>query len=98
MTQDDAHIYCTAEQVQAELQSLLSFVLGLLRDYGLDDFYIELSTRDDEKYIGTDEAWAEATETLRRAAEASGLDLVTGERVDGSLTVPPGGYAVIRCT
>ncbi|MGH3752276.1 MAG: threonine--tRNA ligase [Pseudonocardiaceae bacterium] len=76
MTQDDAHIYCTKEQVQAELQSLLSFVLGLLRDYGLDDFYLELSTRNDEKYIGTDEVWAEATETLRRAAEASGLDLV----------------------
>jgi threonyl-tRNA synthetase len=76
MTQDDAHIYCTAEQVPAELQSLLTFVLGLLRDYGLDDFYIELSTRDDEKYVGTDEIWTEATETLRRAAEASGLDLV----------------------
>ncbi len=76
MTQDDAHIYCTHEQVQAELQSLLSFVLGLLRDYGLDDFSIELSTRDNEKYIGTDEVWAEATETLRRAAETSGLDLV----------------------
>jgi threonyl-tRNA synthetase len=76
MTQDDAHIYCTEEQVQAELQSLLSFVLGLLRDYGLDDFYLELSTRDDKKSIGTDEVWAEATETLRRAAEASGLDLV----------------------
>ncbi len=76
MTQDDAHVYCTAEQVQTELQSLLAFVLGLLRDYGLDDFYIELSTRNDEKHIGTDEVWAEATETLRRAAEASGLDLV----------------------
>lgn len=76
LTMDDAHIYCAKEQVQAELQSLLSFVLGLLRDYGLDDFHIELSTRDDEKYIGTDEVWAEATEALRRAAEASGLDLV----------------------
>ncbi|MGH3834547.1 MAG: threonine--tRNA ligase [Pseudonocardiaceae bacterium] len=76
MTQDDAHIYCAKEQVQAELQSLLSFVLGLLRDYGLDEFYLELSTRNDEKYIGTDEVWAEATEALRRATEASGLDLV----------------------
>ncbi|MDQ4094012.1 MAG: threonine--tRNA ligase [Actinomycetota bacterium] len=76
LTMDDAHIYCTVEQVQAELQSLLSFVLGLLRDYGLNDFYIELSTRNDEKYIGTDGVWAEATETLRRAAESSGLDLV----------------------
>ncbi|MGH3811462.1 MAG: aminoacyl--tRNA ligase-related protein, partial [Pseudonocardiaceae bacterium] len=76
MTQDDAHIYCAKEQVQAELQSLLSFVLGLLRDYGLDEFYLELSTRNDEKYIGTDGVWAEATEALRRATEASGLDLV----------------------
>jgi threonyl-tRNA synthetase len=76
LTMDDAHIYCTKEQVQAELQSLLSFVLGLLRDYGLDDFHLELSTRDDKKSIGTDEVWAQATETLRRAAEASGLDLV----------------------
>ncbi|MGH3874225.1 MAG: threonine--tRNA ligase [Pseudonocardiaceae bacterium] len=76
MTQDDSHIYCTVEQVQAELQSLLSFVLGLLRDYGLDDFYLELSTRNDEKYIGADEVWTEATEMLRRAAQASGLDLV----------------------
>jgi threonyl-tRNA synthetase len=76
MTQDDAHIYCTPEQLQDELKSLLRFVLDLLRDYGLDDFYLELSTRNDEKYVGTDEHWAEATEALREAATESGLDLV----------------------
>ena len=76
MTQDDAHIYCTPEQLQGEIRSLLSFVLDLLRDYGLDDFYLELSTRDDEKYIGTDEQWEAATDALRQAAEASGLELV----------------------
>jgi threonyl-tRNA synthetase len=76
MTQDDAHIYCTPEQLQDELTSLLGFVLDLLRDYGLDDFYLELSTRNEEKYVGTDESWARATESLRRAAEGSGLELV----------------------
>ncbi|KAA2256107.1 threonine--tRNA ligase [Solihabitans fulvus] len=76
MTQDDAHIFCTREQVQEELKSLLTFVLNLLRDYGLDDFYLELSTRNDEKYVGPDEVWEEATETLRKVAEDSGLDLV----------------------
>jgi threonyl-tRNA synthetase len=76
MTQDDAHIYCTPEQLQGEIRSLLGFVLDLLRDYGLDDFYLELSTRDDEKYIGTDEQWEAATDALRQAAEASGLELV----------------------
>jgi threonyl-tRNA synthetase len=76
MTQDDAHIYTTREQMGDELKSLLGFVLDLLRDYGLDDFYLELSTRDPEKSIGTDENWAEATEALRNAAEESGLDLV----------------------
>ncbi|MFD9889787.1 threonine--tRNA ligase [Amycolatopsis sp. NPDC059027] len=76
MTQDDAHIFCTPEQVPGELKSLLDFVLNLLRDYGLDDFYLELSTRNDEKYVGTDEMWAEATEVLRVAAEDSGLELV----------------------
>ncbi|GAA3833104.1 threonine--tRNA ligase [Sphaerisporangium flaviroseum] len=79
MTQDDAHIYCTREQMQDELKSLLRFVLGLLRDYGLDDFYLELSTRDPEKSIGTDEVWQEATEALRAAAEAESLDLVLDE-------------------
>ena len=75
-TQDDAHIYCTKEQMADELDSLLTFVLELLRDYGLDDFYLELSTKDPEKYIGDDTVWAEATDTLRRAAEKQGLELV----------------------
>ncbi|HEX5540100.1 MAG TPA: threonine--tRNA ligase [Micromonospora sp.] len=76
MTQDDAHIYCTREQMPGELKSLLRFVLDLLRDYGLDDFYLELSTRDPEKSVGSDEDWAEATAALQSAAEESGLDLV----------------------
>ncbi|MEV1119867.1 threonine--tRNA ligase [Actinosynnema sp. NPDC049800] len=76
MTQDDAHIFCTPDQVQDELKSLLGFVLGLLRDYGLDDFYLELSTRNPEKSVGSDEVWEQATEALRVAAEDSGLDLV----------------------
>ena len=75
-TQDDAHIYCTEEQMQGEIRSLLDFVLGLLRDYGLDDFHLELSTRNPEKSIGSDEDWERATDALREAAEASGLDLV----------------------
>ncbi len=75
-TQDDAHIYCTEEQMQGEIRSLLQFVLDLLRDYGLTEFYLELSTRDPEKSIGDDDDWERATEALREAAEASGLDLV----------------------
>jgi threonyl-tRNA synthetase len=75
-TQDDAHIYCTREQMRDELTSLLTFVLELLKDYGLDDFYLELSTRNPEKSVGSDEVWEEATETLRAVADASGLDLV----------------------
>ncbi|GAA4874676.1 threonine--tRNA ligase [Kitasatospora terrestris] len=75
-TQDDAHIYCTREQMADELDSLLTFVLDLLRDYGLTDFYLELSTKDPEKFIGSDEDWAEATETLRAAAEKQNLELV----------------------
>ncbi|GAA2248125.1 MULTISPECIES: threonine--tRNA ligase [Kitasatospora] len=75
-TQDDAHIYCTHEQMHDELDSLLTFVLDLLRDYGLTDFYLELSTRDPEKYIGALEDWEIATETLRAAAEKQGLELV----------------------
>lgn len=78
-TQDDAHIYCTEEQMPAELDSLLTFVLDLLRDYGLDDFYLELSTRDPEKSIGTDEQWEQATEALRQAAGRQGLELVLDE-------------------
>ncbi len=76
MTQDDAHIYCTPDQLQDEIKSLLTFVIDLLRDYGLDDFYLELSTRNEEKYVGTDEQWETATDALRKAAEDSGLDLV----------------------
>ncbi|MGN6473007.1 MAG: threonine--tRNA ligase, partial [Mycobacteriales bacterium] len=75
-TQDDAHIYCTREQMRDELTSLLQFVLGLLADYGLSDFYLELSTKDPVKFVGTDEDWEVATETLRSVAEASGLELV----------------------
>lgn len=75
-TQDDAHIYCTREQMHDELSSLLTFVLNLLRDYGLNDFYLELSTRDPEKSVGDDATWVEATETLRDVATASGLQLV----------------------
>ncbi|GII80804.1 threonine--tRNA ligase [Sphaerisporangium rufum] len=76
LTQDDAHIYCTREQMRDELKSLLRFVLDLLRDYGLDDFYLELSTKDPEKYVGSDETWEEATETLREVAESEKLELV----------------------
>lgn len=77
-TQDDSHIYCTKEQMADELDSLLTFVLELLRDYGLDDFELELSTRDPEsdKFIGEDAEWEEATEALRQAAEKQGLPLV----------------------
>ncbi|MFJ9129287.1 threonine--tRNA ligase [Streptomyces sp. NPDC102340] len=76
-TQDDSHIYCTKEQMAEELDKLLTFVLDLLRDYGLTEFELELSTRDDsDKFIGTDEDWAEATEALRTAAEKQGLPLV----------------------
>jgi threonyl-tRNA synthetase len=76
MTQDDAHIYCTQEQMGDELKSLLQFVLDLLRDYGLDDFYLELSTRNNEKFVGSDENWAKATAALEDAARESGLHLV----------------------
>jgi threonyl-tRNA synthetase len=77
MTQDDSHIYCTREQMGEELKGLLTFVLDLLRDYGLNEFFLELSTRDDsEKFIGSAEDWAEATAALQEAADESGLDLV----------------------
>ncbi|MGI8702869.1 MAG: threonine--tRNA ligase [Nocardioidaceae bacterium] len=77
MTQDDAHIYCTRDQLHDELTSLLTFVLDLLRDYGLDDFFLELSTRDDsEKFIGPPDIWEMATQTLDQVAKASGLELV----------------------
>ncbi len=74
--QDDAHIYTTKEQMREELSSLLTFVLELLADYGLDDFYLELSTRDPEKSVGDEQTWEEATAVLAEVAEASGLDLV----------------------
>jgi len=79
LTQDDAHIFCTKEQMDAELRSILTFVLDLLSDYGLDDFYLELSTKPEGKAVGTDEEWAEATEALRVVAEAAGLELVLDE-------------------
>ncbi len=78
-TQDDAHIYCTKEQMVGELDSLLTFVLNLLRDYGLNDFYLELSTKNDEKFVGEDSDWDEATEALRKAATAQNLELVLDE-------------------
>jgi threonyl-tRNA synthetase len=76
MTQDDAHIYCTREQMRDELASLLRFVLDLLADYGLNEFHLELSTKDPDKYVGSDEVWEEATQVLREVGEASGLQLV----------------------
>ena len=77
--QDDSHSYVTKEQAGAEIKHLLNFVLGLLRDFGLDDFYLELSTRDDkkkDKFVGSDEDWAEATRVLDEACRETGLDLV----------------------
>jgi threonyl-tRNA synthetase len=78
LTMDDAHIFCTREQVGTQLRQLLTFVLDLLRDYGLNDFYLELSTRDEEKekFVGSDEDWEHATRELKLAAEESGLELV----------------------
>ncbi len=78
MTQDDSHSYVTQEQAADEITHLLSFVLGLLKDFGLDDYYLELSTRDPEsdKFIGTDEQWEQATRTLEEVGKASGLELV----------------------
>ncbi|WP_093877048.1 threonine--tRNA ligase [Streptomyces sp. TLI_105] len=82
-TQDDAHIYCTREQMADELDRTLTFVLNLLRDYGLTDFYLELSTKDPEKFVGSDEVWEEATAVLQQVAEKQGLPL----------TPDPGGAA-----
>ncbi len=79
LTMDDSHSYCTPEQAPAEITHLLNFCLGLFRDFGLDDFYLELSTRDDskpDKFIGSDEEWETATRVLEDTAVASGLDLV----------------------
>ncbi|HLV05879.1 MAG TPA: threonine--tRNA ligase [Actinomycetaceae bacterium] len=75
-TQDDAHIYTTREQMKDELASLLGFVLDLLKDYGLEEFYLELSTRDPEKSVGDEETWEEATRVLEEVATDSGLELV----------------------
>ena len=75
-TQDDAHIYCTREQMRDELERLLQFVLELLKDYGLDDFYLEVSSKNPEKFVGDDATWEEATATLREVATSSGLELV----------------------
>ena len=77
LTQDDSHSYVTPEQAPAEIKHLLSFVLGLLKDFGLDDYYLELSTRDEsDKFIGSNEQWAEATRVLEQAATETGLELV----------------------
>jgi threonyl-tRNA synthetase len=79
MTQDDAHLFCTREQLADELDNTLGFVLDLLRDYGLDDFYLELSTKPEVKAVGSDEEWEEATEILRQVGSARGLELVLDE-------------------
>jgi len=76
LTQDDAHIFCTREQMRDELVSLLTFVLDLLRDFGLNEFYLELSTRPAGKAVGTDEEWQEAESTLAEVANNAGLELV----------------------
>jgi len=79
MTQDDAHIFCTPDQMQEELERTLLFVLNLLRDFGLNDFYLELSTKPEGKAVGTDEEWDVATSTLHSVAQGAGLDLVMDE-------------------
>ena len=77
LTMDDSHIFTTRESMGNEIRDVLSFILGLLRDFGLSDFYLELSTRDDsDKFIGEQSAWDEATAALQEAADASGLELV----------------------
>jgi threonyl-tRNA synthetase len=76
LTMDDAHIFTSKERMKEELTNTLKFVLSLLGDYGLTDFYLELSTKDPDKYVGSDEVWDEATETLREVAIESGLELV----------------------
>jgi threonyl-tRNA synthetase len=76
MTQDDAHIYCTRDEMKDELRALLTFVLDLLKDYGLEDFYLELSSKDPDKFVGSEEIWDEATRTLDEVGKESGLELV----------------------
>ncbi|MEU4594234.1 threonine--tRNA ligase [Micromonospora aurantiaca (nom. illeg.)] len=78
-TQDDSHSYCTREQAPSEIKHLLGFVLSLLRDFGIDDFYLELSTRDEskpDKFVGSDSDWATATAVLEQCALETGLELV----------------------
>ncbi len=79
MTQDDAHIFCTRDQIVPEITAALEFVLDVLRDYGLDDFYLELSTKPPGKAVGSDAEWDEATEALRTVALADELELVMDE-------------------
>ena len=79
LTMDDAHIFCTPEQMDEELVRMLRFVLELLRDCGLNDFYLELSTKPAGKAVGSDEEWEVATEALRRTALEMGLELVMDE-------------------
>src|SRR5260370_29874444 len=79
MTQDDAHIFTTKEQLGDELHSLLEFVLSVLRDFGLDDFYLELSTKPPDKAVGSDADWDEATALLRAAADKMGLEFTLDE-------------------
>ena len=76
LTQDDSHIYCTREQMRDEIRRVLNFVLSVLKDFGLNDFYLELSTKDEHKFVGSDEIWEEATNTLAEVAKESGLELV----------------------
>ena len=76
LTQDDSHIYCTRDQMKGALTNLLQFVLKVLKDFGLNDFYLELSTKDPNKFVGSDEVWEEATNTLAEVAKDSGLELV----------------------
>ena len=88
MTQDDAHIFCTREQMAGELDSLLTFVLDLLRDFGLDDFYLELSTRPEGKAVGSDEEWDDATEALRPVADGQGPRARAWTRAAAPSTAP----------
>jgi threonyl-tRNA synthetase len=75
-TQDDSHIFCTREDMQSELASLLTFVLSVLKAFGFDDFQAKLSTRPPEKSVGDDEIWEAATEGLRAALDTAGLDYI----------------------
>ena len=72
-TQDDSHIYCTEEQLQDEIASLLDFVMSVLRAFGFHEFTANLSTKDPKKYVGDDDIWDTATEALRSALEKYGL-------------------------